>query len=501
MKTVIINIEPSDDYTSIRDKIIWSHSPRVLLVIPRRVRKFPADRDLVLLHRAALATGAQFAIVTRYFARREFAQRIGIEVFHSVAQAEREAWGERVDQETIQQSPGVASLLEQRKRLPKSVKNPMSVPLNKRFLWGGLGFIAFIIFIITLPSAKVIVYPITRSQELTMEVRAQAGLNQTSLTGVIPAVKETITVTGVKTAISSSSVPVGITRADGEVQVQNLTRQSFMLPEGSVFSTGGISPVKFVSLREIEIPADDTQIVIPVEAVEEGEYGNIKSGMIKQLEGIFGSSLSVTNEAAFTGGSSDLFPAPDDEDYNRLYGNLINDLRERVEQENLFAGSTNLVPVPESLQLEEIIDETRHNPIAEASDTLSMTITARFSFLYYDPTDLNGLVTDVMDVSLDEGFTADGAGILIQNKGPVEKVSINEVAWIVDARRLIYKSFSLQLIKNQVRGRNIQEAVKLIDTQIPHYRSAEIIPFVEWWPYVPVLTNRIELEERLRNDG
>jgi len=52
-----------------------------------------------------------------------------------------------------------------------------------------------------------------------------------------------------------------------------------------------------------------------------------------------------------------------------------------------------------------------------------------------------------------------------------------------------------------IRGKSIEQAENLIDAKISHQKKSEIIPFVDWWPYIPVLIARIELEERLTNDG
>lgn len=501
MKTATINIEPVDDYLSIKDKITLSNSPRVLLVIPRRVRSFPTDRDLVMLNRIAQVHGAQFAIVTGQFNRREFAKRIGINVFQSVTQAEREDWRTTQERVNLPDRAGLGSLLAERKNLPTTRKNNVPVRISKPYLWGGLASIALLFFIVILPSARVFVYPTSRNQELTLKVSAVVGSDQTSLTGVIPAIKETITVSGEKTAISSGNVEIGIQRASGEVEVQNLTQQSLVLPSGSIFSTGGKNPIRFASLREVEIPADETLVTITVEAVAAGVHGNIQSGAVILLESVNGPSLLVKNQNAFSGGSSDFLPAPDEEDYNRLYGSLINDLREKAGQEIHYSGDKNYVPVPESLQLDEIVNETRVQPIAEASDTLTMAITARFSVLYFDPEDMNKLINDLMDVTLDEGFTADREGVMIQDNRQTEVVSDDEVAWIIDARRLVYRKFSPREIKILIRGKSIKQAEDLINAEISHYRGAEIKPFVDWWPYIPILIERIDLEERLTNDG
>lgn len=90
---------------------------------------------------------------------------------------------------------------------------------------------------------------------------------------------------------------------------------------------------------------------------------------------------------------------------------------------------------------------------------------------------------------------------MIQEIGQIEVISDDEVAWVVDARRLIYREFSPVEIKKMIRGKSIEQAENLIDAEISHQKRSEIIPFIDWWPYIPVLIARIELEERLTNDG
>src|SRR5512140_2405664 len=92
MKTQIITLESHDDLISVRDRMSWAKTPRILLVWPKGE---PVDLrllDLKVLKRHANALGAQLGIVTRGDAIRRKAEAAGLPVFESSAAAQREAW-------------------------------------------------------------------------------------------------------------------------------------------------------------------------------------------------------------------------------------------------------------------------------------------------------------------------------------------------------------------------------------------------------------------------
>jgi len=62
MKTQVIQLDLHDDVTSVRDKMSWAKTPRILLVYPRRSHNLGRLLDLRLLQRHASILGAQLAI-------------------------------------------------------------------------------------------------------------------------------------------------------------------------------------------------------------------------------------------------------------------------------------------------------------------------------------------------------------------------------------------------------------------------------------------------------
>src|ERR1700690_634645 len=92
MKTQIIALESHDDLISVRDRMSWAKSPRILLVWPKFEKVTLRPVDLRILQQHAHYLGADLGVVTRRANIRRDAQGFGIPVFDSSAAAQRDAW-------------------------------------------------------------------------------------------------------------------------------------------------------------------------------------------------------------------------------------------------------------------------------------------------------------------------------------------------------------------------------------------------------------------------
>ena len=92
MKTQIIALESHDDLISVRDRMSWAKSPRILLVWPKFEKVTLRPVDLRILQQHAQVLGADLGVVTRRANVRRDAQGFGIPVFESSAAAQRDIW-------------------------------------------------------------------------------------------------------------------------------------------------------------------------------------------------------------------------------------------------------------------------------------------------------------------------------------------------------------------------------------------------------------------------
>src|SRR5262247_2540042 len=95
MKTQIITLESHDDLISVRDRMSWAKTPRILLVWPKFEKVTLRQVDLKILQRHAATLGAQLGLVTRTRQVRADAEALGIPVFESTGLAQRVTWPKR----------------------------------------------------------------------------------------------------------------------------------------------------------------------------------------------------------------------------------------------------------------------------------------------------------------------------------------------------------------------------------------------------------------------
>src|SRR5262249_4293549 len=91
-KTQIITLESHDDLISVRDRMSWAKTPRILLVWPKYEKITLRQVDLKVLQRHATSLGAQLGLVTRTRRVRDDAEALHIPVFESTGQAHGVAW-------------------------------------------------------------------------------------------------------------------------------------------------------------------------------------------------------------------------------------------------------------------------------------------------------------------------------------------------------------------------------------------------------------------------
>src|SRR5512140_1085585 len=92
MKTQVIQLLLHDDVISVRDKMSWAKTERILLVFPPHSHILARRLDLRLLQRHAAMLGTQLAIVTRSSELRRAAEETNIPDFRTTASAQRQAW-------------------------------------------------------------------------------------------------------------------------------------------------------------------------------------------------------------------------------------------------------------------------------------------------------------------------------------------------------------------------------------------------------------------------
>ncbi len=492
MKTQVIPLDPHDDGTSVRDRMSWAKTTRILLVYPRRSRILARTLDLRLLQRHAVALGGQLAIVTKLEDIRLAAQELGIPVFKSAAIAQRRTWEAKSSLETPVRRAPRPDLREMRRVVFPEEARWRNL-LGVRLLLFSLAVLAVIVLLLLFfPAATVKLTPATKMQSLAISASASPTVSQVSLTGSLPARLTFTVIKQSKTAPVTGSLISPDTPAAGLVRFSNLTTAVAGIPSGTVIRTTGSPPVRFATTMDAVVTAGVGKTMdVPVQAVEAGSAGNLPADTLVAIEGDLGTSLAVTNPSHTTGGSDRSAPVQTAGDRTRLRAALVSEILGQCKislPKSIGQGDTYF---PDTLAVGQVLSETYFPAAGQTGQTLSLTLNLQCQAQYASSADVNSLARQVLDANLLAGFWPVSAALTTLKSSTPATDAGGITRWKFQAQRLLYARLdpwkATQLIQGRspaVAGRRLAESMRLAKT--PSFR---MVP--AWWPWLPVVPFRI----------
>ena len=491
MKTQIITLESHDDLISVRDRLSWAKTPRILLVWPKYEKVTLRQVDLKVLQRHASSLGAQLGLVTRARQVRADAEALGLPVFESTGQAQKVAWPKMKRRKWPHRAPD-RNLREQREQAQVKEEAWRAHPVTRvvTFSVGVLSVLALVALFI--PRAQVILKPVSQKQNITLSVNASPAVDSVFITGTIPVHEKRTLVDGVQTVIVTGEGIVPQSKAKGMVEFRNLTQQAVTVPAGTVVQT--IDNIRFVTTEEGAVDAGvGKKIELPIEAVEGGVAGNLDAETIDAIEGRLGLSLSVTNLEPTAGGRELSSVQASDADHARVKKLLLKSLedtaREQLVQE-LKAGD---LLFENTLSVSQTLSEEYDPPAGAAGTKLTLTMQLEFSVQYAAGSDLTELATLAMDASLPAGFIAASPALTVK---PVTNPSLakdGSLHWTMSAERKIVQSFDAAKVTQWVLGYGVRKAQSNLEKNLPAASSPTLQLSPSWWPWVPTVPFRISV--------
>jgi hypothetical protein len=492
MKTQVIQLDPHDDVTSIRDKMSWAKTSRILLVYPRRSRILKRTLDLRLLQRHALVLGGQLAIVAPSADIRQSARELGIPIFKSATIAQRRTWESKYSAETpVRRMPRSDLRRMQREVIPAEGRwrNLLSI----RLLFFTLAVLAVLVLLVLFfPSATVVLTPETRMQSLTISASASPKVATVNLTGSLPA---RLTITDLersKTTPVTGSIIIPNTSAAGLVRFRNLSTGTVDIPSGTVVRTTGSPPVRFATSKNVVVAAGVGKTLDdPVQAAEAGSSGNLPADTLVAIEGDLGTSLAVTNPSPTTGGSDHTAPVQTAGDRTRLHDALVSEILDQCKTslpQSLGPGETYF---PATLAVGQILSETYFPAEGQTGETLSLTMNLQCQEEYALAADVNSLASMALDADLPDGFEPVSSGVTTTTSSAPVTDADGITHWKVLAQRLLRTRLdpleATQLVQGHspgVAGRRLAATLQLAAAPTIHVTPA-------WWPWLPVVPFRI----------
>lgn len=493
VKTQIITLESHDDLISVRDRMSWAKTPRILLVWPKYEKVTLRQVDLKVLQRHATSLGAQLGLVTRARRVRDDAEALHIPVFESTGQAQRLAWPKPRRRRWPHRAPR-KDLRKKWEQLPASREaepwRTHPVVRVSAFLLGVLAVLTLVALFI--PRAQITLNPVSKVQSVELPVTASPSVEEVFITGSIPAREKRLIVDGTQTVIVTGEAVVPQSKAKGSVEFRNLTQQAVSVPAGTVVQSA--DGVHFVTIDAGEVEAGvGKALELPIEASEGGVAGNLDAETINAIEGRLGLSLAVTNPEPTTGGREVPSVQASDADRERAKELLMKSLEQQARQkftEELAAGD---LMFDKTMTVSQSLSEEYDPPAGAAGTKLTLTMQVEFSALFADASDLTRLALLALNASLPAGFSAASDVVTVK---PVTTPSLSKdgsAKWTIRAERRIVQNIDTAQVTQMIQGFGAWNVEAKLKKNLPLASAPEIELTPSWWPWMPIVPFRISV--------
>mgnify|MGYP006278018495 CR=1 FL=1 len=498
MKTQIIHLEPHDDTISVKDKLDWAQLARVLLIFPPKGKVLHSQLDLVLLERYCTSLGSQLALVTDDPEVRAHARSAGIPIFASKREAQNNPW--RRSWRVFRRQNLQADAAENRDRDFHELR-PERQPLYQLPPWAristfSVGALAVLLFAaLLLPRAEISILPQQSWQEVTVPVLAGPAFDQIQVSGRLPAEELSVSVSATGEIPSTGTYRVPDHYAGGTAVFTNLTDHQIAVPENTIISSSGESPVRFLTLRSIILtPGEDNRAEVPIRAAKPGSRGNLPAGSLTQIAAEFGADLVVTNPEATRGGSDLVVRAPGPDDRKELLENLTAELREEARdsfEKILEPGDILLSDLP----MIHKIQEENYQPGEDVpAETLQLTLRIQFSAWVVEQEDIHQLGEEIVQsASIDDQFRPLLETLEIQNRTQPVLINTDTARWRIQLRWRQKAAFEEKVLARQILGQSRNRALQTVKDQLALDQSPALNLRPSWWFRIPLLPFRIQI--------
>ena len=506
MKTQILRLDPHDDVTSTCDKMNWGQTGRVLLIWPEHGRLLRRRVDLVLLQRHSSSLGAQLALVTSDPIVRFNARQLAIPVFKSLRQAQSAHW--RVERRLRKRpAPITQAPLPQNYDALEAMRQVAHPPAQAwlaqpaaRIAFFTLGVLAVLaLAAILLPGAQVSLTPQTKTQTLTLEVRASPDQDNINLSGIVPARALTAVVEG-RDLIEASGVTRNPDRtASGKVVFTNLSDKPVSLPLGLVVRDLADPPVRFITIQSGELEAGPgITTTLSVRAMTPGEAGNLPASALTAIEGSLGLSLAATNPLPTQGGSDRRLPLPTSQDRQKLYEKLEAALRQSAQAEFEEQLSPGDLLFTQTLTITHVLEQSYTPAEGQPSGQLELSLRLEYQAYSASKGDIDNLATVLLDANRPEGYLPLPDSLVVKQVSPVVMERPNLPHWKFSAQRMLYVDIPPAQAINLILGSRPAEAAEQLRAAWPLSTAPVINLSPAWWPSLPILPFRIMIDAHPR---
>lgn len=500
MKTQILQLETHDDIISILDKIGWTQTKQVLIVLPRRRRILTQKLDLLRLKRHSQKRGCQIALVTNDPLVKALAREVNLPIFHSIQKANQAEWPQETKSQFSLASPAYLNkkpLAEQSAALQavRSSNSAQTLPLLSRLGWFMLALVAVLSILGVLgPSAIIRLTPPVQQQNIIIPIIATHRVQQSRISGEVPISMLRVTVAGEKTIKASGVLTLPKDFATGEVILTNLTDQPIEVPAGTVLRTLDPKPRRYATQQAVLLRTDiEKAATVPIQALEAGSDQNVQPNEIKAVEGFLGLKIAVTNPKPVLGGSNIIASAPSEQDRQTLFQSLQAKLIEQAKAKLLSDRQSGDLLLPDSTIKITVLRQQYVPEKMSPSDSLSLDLEIEVSFGVITRQSLIDFGDQILASSLPVGYQPLRDTFSAACENPFTQTDRGDYTCNLNLHREVQLRLDPEEIRSLVASKSILRASQRLQ-QTYHLSKPPVIDILpHWFPILPFLPMRIDI--------
>jgi len=234
-----------------------------------------------------------------------------------------------------------------------------------------------------------------------------------------------------------------------------------------------------------------------VEALVEGPRGNIDAYQINLVEGVAGFAIRVTNPEPIAGAQSTTVRTVSEGDRDRAWdlaaqqvmATAYNGLQEMAAEE-----PGRFLP-RQSLVIQAAPRAAYTHLVGEQTDVLGLSLRLLVTGEAVDARDVQEVAYHQLLMQLPEDYTLTGAQYSI-GEAAEEDVGYGQFTFYVTAEGLATAKVDAEAAKEIVLGERVEDAVAALASALPLAAPPEVTVSPSWFPYVPRLPVRTEVEVR-----
>lgn len=510
-RPVFIQLDPSDDVLSVRDRLSFIHGKRVLLIWPEHGTVLTRKLDLVLIQREAMRRAIRLALVTHDVEVIKNAEELNISAFETIGASERSRWKRGRSKVFAGRFSRPPTLPANANITPAQARALMdegqSQPSRWRFLWRGAVLVVVLAVVggaayAVLPSAVVTIYP--AEQEITAEAVLTASPTVTDVdidAGLVPATRLAVTVDETGTLPTTGTQALAAIPAQGTVVFVNQTNVSVDIPLGTTISTSAGTPILFRTVTLARVPAGPgQQVEVPIEALQAsaGEIGNVDAGLINTIVGDLSSQLTVRNLTPTYGGISRSVPAVSLQDRERLLAIVRQQLQSRAYLEMLPRLDNSQMLILETVRIaEERSDWTVFSAeVGQAAEDLTLTMRAVVEAVAINQRLGQQVVLAQLSRQIPRGYYLRPETVVYQTGPVIQVFQDGSVQFSVVGRGRVAAQIDTAVVQERLAGRSPEEALIFLYTEVN--MALDRPPLVRvappWLGRMPLLPVRIAVQ-------